>query len=159
MIMTQSLKETNQLFQEAYELFKSLEIHNYSKIVGMNNYEKYSKQCNGLIMANKMPWHLKAARVHDHLVKELKLDNKYQTFKSGDKVRIVHLKIPNKYNVKTIGFRDTFPTEFKDIFHIDYELMFIKNFFSEIESFYQVVNWKLRKPNENVKVELEDLFS
>jgi len=36
--------------------------------------------------------------------------------------------------------------------------MFDKLIYNAIEAFFKSVNWKLRKPNENVKVELEDFF-
>jgi len=159
MILTQSLSETNDLYMEAYELFKGLEVHNYAKISGMNNYEIAAKKCTALTTIKGMPFHLKAAYFHDYVCKDLTLDSKYQEFKSGDKVRIVQLKTPNRYNIKMIGFRDKFPKEFEEIFIIDHELMFLKIFFKAIQGFYDVVNWKLRKPNENVKIELEDFFS
>jgi DNA polymerase elongation subunit (family B) len=159
MILSQSLRETNDLFMEAYELFKELEVHNYAKIVGMKNYEVSARKCNGLTTIKGMPYHLKAAYFHDYVIKDLKLDSKYQEFKSGEKVRIVQLKTPNRYNLKIIAFRDKYPKEFEDIFIIDHELMFLKIFFKSIKGFYDVVNWTLRKPNENVKIELEDFFS
>jgi hypothetical protein len=125
----------------------------------MNNYEKYSKLCNGLQTAPKMPFALKAAYHHDFIVEKLGLVAKYQKFKSGDKVRIVYVKKPNTYNLTTIGFKEDYPEEFKKIFEVDYEKMFDKMIYSSIEGFYEVAKWKLRKPNENVKIELEDFLS
>ncbi len=159
MIMSQSMTQTNELYLEAYELFKGLETHNVATILGMNNYEVSAAKCSGIVTHKGMCWHIKAAYFHDHVIKELNLESKYQAFKSGEKVRIVHLKIPNRYNIKTIGFRDKYPKEFEDIFLIDHEKMFLKMFFSEIKGFYEVVNWKLRKPNESLRIELEDFFS
>lgn len=158
MIHTKSLKLTNDLFNEAYEIFKKLPNESISKISGMNNYEQYSAKCNGLQVVKKMPPNLKSAYFHDHLVKELGLESKYQLFRSGDKVRSLYIKTPNRYNIKNIGFKDNYPKEFDEFFEVDHELMFMKMFFDKIEIFYEAVNWKLRKPNENVKVELEDLF-
>ena len=71
---------------------------------------------------------------------------------------MVKVKKPNQYNIDTIGFKGKFPEEFKTIFRIDYETMFNKVFFAAIGRFYEAVGWKLRKPNENVKIELEDFF-
>lgn len=36
--------------------------------------------------------------------------------------------------------------------------MFAKIFHAAIERFYNAVGWKLRKPSENLTIELEDLF-
>lgn len=159
MILTKSLSETNQLFNEAYELYKKLPIESIAKISGMNNYEKYSGKCNGLQIVSKMPSNLKSAYHHDYIVDQLGLTAKYDKFKSGDKVKSVYVTSPNKYNIKNIGFKENYPNEFKEIFLVDYEKMFDKMFFAAIERFYDAVGWKLRKPNENVKIELEDFLS
>ena len=83
---------------------------------------------------------------------------KYEKFKSGDKVRMVYVKKPNKYNLEMIGFKGDWPEEFDNIFTVDFEKMFSKVFHAAIERFYKAVGWKLRKPSENLTVELDDLF-
>jgi hypothetical protein len=105
-----------------------------------------------------MPSHLKAAYFHDLIVDQNGWSSKYDKFKTGDKVRMVYVKAPNKYNLKMIGFKGEWPEEFNDIFHVDYEKMFGKVFHAAIERFYEAVGWKLRKPSENLTVELTDLF-
>ena len=49
--------------------------------------------------------------------------------------------------------------EFKDLFKPDYDKMFEKILFQGIERFYVCVGWNIRKPADNVRVELFDLFS
>jgi hypothetical protein len=51
------------------------------------------------------------------------------------------------------------PAEFQQIFEIDYELMFSKIVFSVVERFYNRVGWIARKPNEQIKTDLFDLFA
>ena len=58
-----------------------------------------------------------------------------------------------------IGFKSTYPSEFGEIFTIDYEKMFVKILYAAIERFYDAVGWTLRKPNESVKIELQDFLS
>lgn len=159
MILTRDLGTTNKLFNEAYEIFKGLPIESVAKISGMNNYEQYSSKCSGPQMVKGMPYALKAAYMHDHINKQLGIDGVYDKFKSGDKVRIVYVKKPNKYNIDSIGFRESFPEEYSKIFTVDYEKMFDKIIYKAIERFYDSVNWKLRKPNENLRIELEDFLS
>ena len=36
--------------------------------------------------------------------------------------------------------------------------MFEKILFNSIERFYESVNWRIRKPTDNVRTELDDLF-
>jgi DNA polymerase elongation subunit (family B) len=158
LILDLDLKKSNEIFNEAYEVFKTLPYHSICHISGMNNYEEYSSKCDGLKMALKMPPALKAAYRHDYVVKQLNLGSKYPKFKSGDKVRYLQLKTPNKYNMETIAFHGQFPKEFEEIFIVDKEKMFNKIFFAAIERFYEAVKWVLRKPSENLRVELDDLF-
>lgn len=158
MITTQSLKKTNEVFMEAYETFKNLDVEVIYKNSSINNYEEYAKQCNGFDTVKGMPAHVKAAYYHDLIVDSLNLESKYPKFKSGEKVKSVYLKIPNKYGIDCIGFKGKYPEEFKNEFEVDYEKMFDKIFYAAIEEFYNSVNWVLRKPNENVKIELEDFF-
>lgn len=159
MVMTKDLKTTNDLFMEAYETFKSLDVEAIYKNSGINKYEEYSKKCSGFTTIKGMPNHVKAAYYHDTLVDALKISSKYPKFKSGDKVKMVCLKTPNKYGIDIIGFKDKYPPEFESIFTIDYEKMFGKIFYSAIERCYEAVGWILRKPNENVKIELENFLS
>ncbi len=158
MITSQSLKETNDMFNEAYEEFKNLSIAEISKISSMNNFAEYSSRCNGMNTVKGMPSHLKAAYFHDMIMEQNGWGSKYEKFKSGDKVRMVYVKKPNKYNLDMIGFKGDWPEEFDNIFTVDFEKMFSKVFYAAIERFYRAVGWKLRKPSENLTVELDDLF-
>lgn len=158
MVRSQDLNETNEAFKEAYEAFKKLDVKSIYKNSSMNNYEEYVSKCKGFTTVKGMPAHLKAAHYHDLVVEKLGLDKKYQKFRSGDKVKSVYLKTPNKYGIDMIGFKGNYPKEFEEIFEVDYEKMFGKILYAAIETIYDVVNWRLRKPNENVKLELENFL-
>jgi len=159
MIMSQSLQKTNDAFLKAYEIFKGLGVESIYKNSSVNNYEKYFNKCSDMQTAKGMPAHAKAAYYHDIILDKMELSHKYEKFKSGDKVKSVYVKTPNRYGVEMIGFKGVYPIEFDEFFDVDYEKMFGKILYSAIERFYDSVNWKLRKPNENVRVELEDFFS
>lgn len=159
MILSKDLHSTNQLFADAYEIFKSLPIEEISSISGMNNLEEYSKKCKGFQTAKGMPVALKCAYHHDRIMEQLGADGKYEKFRSGDKIRMVLVKQPNKYNIDRIGFKGKYPKEFSDIFQVDYEKMFVKIFYAAIKRFYDAVGWKLRMPSDNVVAELDELFS
>jgi len=159
MVLTQDKTTTNELYLEAYKMFKQLGVESVYKNSGINNYEQYAKKCSEFTTCKGMPSHVKAAYYHDLLVDRLNLTSKYETFKSGEKVKMAYLKTPNKYGIDIIGFKSKYPPEFDEYLTIDYEKMFSKIFFAAIERFYDAVNWKLRKPNENVKIELEDFLS
>ena len=87
-----------------------------------------------------------------------KIDGKCETITSGDKIRYLYVEKQNKYGITTIGFKYDYNDVFKSLFKVDYVLMFEKILFNSIERFYDSVNWRIRKPTDNVKTELDDLF-
>lgn len=157
-VSTKSLKSANALFENAYQTFKKLSPTEIAKVQNMNDYEKHGNKSDGFNTAKGMTGHVKAAHYYNVMLDKLDLTGKYEKFKSGEKVRQVDLVTPNKYGIDRIGFKDKFPVEFNDIFKIDYEKAFVKVLFAPIETIYNCVGWVLRKPNENVRVELDDLF-
>lgn len=159
MVMERSLEKTNKLFFEAYDTFKKLPIETQSRLSGLNTFYKYEKDCDKFRTAKGMQAQMRAAHYHNVLLDELQLTAKYQKLKTGDKIRYIAVKKPNKYNIDLVGYMGKFPKEFTEIFDIDHDIMFDDLLFKSIEKLYVVVNWKLRKPNENVKIELEDFLS
>ena len=159
MLSTKSLKETNKLLNEAYETFKTLSPQEIAFVTGIKNYDKYASQSRGLQTVKGMPVHVKAAYYHNLINKEIGINNKVEDITSGDKLRYVYLQKPNKFNIENIGFKYDYPSEFEELFSVDYEKMFEKIMFNTISRFYESVDWQIRRPAENVQTELFDLFS
>ena len=153
------MSETNKILNETYDIFKELKPEELAFVMGVKGYEKYAVSCNEFTTVKSMPIHVKSAYFYNLLLDKLKTGNKYESLGSGDKVRYMYLEKPNKYGLESIGFKYDYPSEFNDVFKIDYDKMFEKILFQGIERFYDCVGWKIRKPAENVQVELFDLFS
>ena len=158
MLMSQSLKKTNDILTEAYNAFKGLPAEDIAFVMGIKGYEKYASKCTDFSIASRTPIHVKAAYLHNHINKLLNISTKYEEINSGDKIRYVYVQTPNKYGIDVIGFKYTFPEEYINILKIDYEKMFEKILYSSIERFYDSVSWQIRKPSDNVTCELFDLF-
>ena len=126
--------------------------------MGVKGYEKYAVQCKQFETCKGMPIHVKSAYFYNLMLDMLKTGNKYEKLSSGDKVRYLYIEQPNKYRLDTIGFKYDFPEEFDTLYKVDYEKMFEKILFQGIERFYNNVGWTIRKPSNNVQVELFDLF-
>tara|TARA_R100001079_G_scaffold108320_1_gene78571 strand:- start:459 stop:3026 length:2568 start_codon:yes stop_codon:yes gene_type:complete len=159
MLSTQSLKETNSILNETYEVFKSLSPEELAFVMGVKGYEKYASQSNEFNTCKGMPIHVKSAYYYNELLDKLNTGNKYESISTGDKVRYMYVEQPNKFGLDSIGFKYEYPEEFNSIFKPDYDKMFEKILFQAIERFYENVNWTIRKPSENVQVELFDLFA
>lgn len=159
MLSTQSLPKTNKVFNEAYETFKTLSHEEIAFVMGIKGYEKHAVQCRDWQTVKGMPVHSKSAYYYNQMLEKLGTGNKYENISSGDKVRFIYIETPNKYGLKSMGFKYEWPTEFDELFKIDYEKMFDKILFQSIARFYESVGWSIRKPSENVQTELLDLFS
>jgi len=156
MLLTQSQNQTNKLLNETFEVFKSLAPEEIAFVMGIKGYEKYEPLCKEFLVAKGMPIHVKSAYYHNLIMS--KIDGKSETITSGDKIRYLYVEKQNKYGITTIGFKYDYNPEFQNLFTIDYVLMFEKILFNSIERFYDSVNWRIRKPTDNVKTELDDLF-
>jgi DNA polymerase elongation subunit (family B) len=158
MLLTKSQAETNKVLNETYDIFKGLSIQDVAFVMGLKGYEKYAVKCSDFDTTKSMPLHVKSSYYHNLLLDKLKLDKKYEKLSSGEKVRYLYVETPNKYMIESIAFKNEFPEEFNQYFKIDYDTMFDKILFQAIERFYEAVNWRIRKPKDNVQTELFDLF-
>jgi DNA polymerase elongation subunit (family B) len=159
MMVSQNRKATNDVVNEAYEVFKSLKPEELAYTSGMSDYDKYASKSREMNMPKGTPVHVKSAHAYNTLIKNLNIENKYEVLQSGDKVRWMYIKHPNKYNMQSIAFKYYYPQEFVEAFEPDYEKMFEKIVFSVVERFYAAVRWSAHKPNEQVKSDLLDLFA
>jgi DNA polymerase elongation subunit (family B) len=117
---------------------------------GTDNIEKY--------MTNKSykkgcPMHVRGAILYNSFLKEKNLNKKFETVKSGDKIKFLHLKLPNPIRENIISFPNILPKQLGLDQYIDYETQFNKVFLSPIDSILEAIGWNA------VKVDtLEDFF-
>jgi hypothetical protein len=103
MLLTKDLAITNKIFNETYDIFKSLSVEDIAFVMGVKGYEKYSSLCDGYRTAKHMPIHVKAAYFYNLLLDRFNTGKKYEKISSGDKVRYFYAKQPNKFGISTIG--------------------------------------------------------
>jgi len=158
MITTKSLAETNKVFTETYETFKTLPVEDIASVMGIKGYEKYAANSKEFNTVKRMPIHVKAAYYHNLLLEKFNIERKYESIASGDKIRYFYVRKPNKYGISVIGYKYYYPKEFAEIFEPDYEFIFKKIIFQVIERFYEAVNWRLKDPAMAVQTDLFDLL-
>lgn len=158
MLMTRDYTKTTEMFNKAYEVFKSLSTKEVAFTMGITDYDKYASQCKDFTTVKRMPIHVKAAYFYNLMLERLGLSAKYEKINSGDKVRYFYTSKPNKFGLDAIAFKYTFPEEFKDIFQVNYEKMFEKIVYSAINRFYESVNWQIKDPSNNSQTDLLDLL-
>jgi len=158
MLTTKSLTETNKIFNETYEVFKTLPVEDIASVMGVKGYEKYASNSKEFNTVKRMPIHVKAAYYHNLLLEKFNIERKYESIASGDKIRYFYVRKPNKYGISVIGYKYYYPKEFAEIFEPDYEFIFKKIIFQVIERFYEAVNWRLKDPAMAVQTDLFDLL-
>ena len=159
LILTKNYSETNKLFNETYTVFKELPIESYAQVMGVSNYDHYAFKCQGFKTVKGMPHHVKSAYFYNLLLDKLNLKHKYEPIVSGDKIRFIRVEEPNKFGVKSIAYKYTFPEEFKEFLKPDVDMMFEKIVSNVIERFYEAVNFKFAPPGQQLKANLFELFS
>jgi DNA polymerase elongation subunit (family B) len=91
------------------------------------------------------PMHVRGALLHNHYIRERKLDNKYSIIQNGDKIKFVHLKKANPIRENVIAFNNEFPYELGLDKYIDYELQFNKAFLEPVKGILDSIGWNVEK--------------
>jgi len=112
---------------------------------GVNSLEEYSDP--SLIYKKGTPIAVKGALVYNHLLQKMKLDKKYTSIISGEKIKFLYLKEPNSTGIKVISFPSTIPKEFKLADKVDYNLQFEKTFLDPLTTILDVIGWHSEKTN------------
>jgi len=137
---TKDYHATQKAYREAFDKFKKLNITEMAFPRGIKNLEEYAKRADGFTVGKGTPIHCKAAIYYNKLIKDLGIDNKYETIHSGDKIKFFYTD-KNKYGISVIGFLQQYPIEFE--ITANYEKMFEKTVFSSVERLYDALGWRV----------------
>jgi DNA polymerase elongation subunit (family B) len=150
-------KEIENILKDTYEQYQIMSIEDLAMPRSLNGYDKYFNKSSEFKMGKGTPIHVKGSIYYNLLLKKLSLDKKYESLKSGGKIKFTYV-LPNTYNLKVIAFTGNFPDEFKNILTIDKDLMFEKTVLNPIKRVFEAINWEVRSPLLQEKVDLLDMF-
>lgn len=164
MIVTQDKASTESLLQDLYNKFKEMPLDDIITIQRCNKVKEFEAQLpeiygnniGGIEWPKGTPGHVRAAIHYNILIDKLDIKG-IEKVKSGDLAKIIYVH-KNKYNIDKIGYLDIWPSEFNDIFQIDYKTTFIKTVFDEIKRIYKSVGWSSFNPAEDFGCSMLDLF-
>jgi DNA polymerase elongation subunit (family B) len=100
---------------------------------------KYSDSAGKCIKGT--PIQSRAAILYNRMLKENKLEKKYQIAQEGDKIKIVYLKEPNPLREKIIGWVSKLPPEFGLHPYIDYDIQYEKTFLNPVVNVLDAISW------------------
>ena len=116
-----------------------------------NNITKFRN--NVTLYQKGTPMHIRASILFNHLLREKKLEKKYNAINNGEKIKYFNLTLPNPAGENVIAFINEFPREFELTQYIDYDTMFEKAFLDPLKVILKTIGWN----TEHVST-LEDFF-
>lgn len=155
---------TNNELIDHYNKFKdefmAAEIMRIAKPSGISDIDKYQNpdftikeyefvfdEKRGHVVKKKVtiPYHVRGAITYNRLVRDMKLQNKYEYIRSGAKIKLLALRLPNPINAEVIGFIGELPKEFGLDDYVSRDIQFDKLYKLPLESFTVFNNWTLER--------------
>jgi DNA polymerase elongation subunit (family B) len=154
-LLTQNLKQTNEVYRQGYLDFLTLDPNDIAARTSINNLEKYSEGASLYKYKKGTPSHVKGAIAYNILIKECKLDDKFELIQAGQKVKKLYCA-KNKYGLDAITYTTTLPEEFG--IKIDWDKMFTKLVTQPTERLYDAIGWCLPEIGKEIQTDLFDMF-
>jgi DNA polymerase elongation subunit (family B) len=142
-IMTQTQDDLHKFIEQFRNEFKELPVEDISFPRSVNGLTEYGDAAN--IFKKGTPIHVKGALVYNHLLRELKLNKRYQEIQEGEKIKFVYLKQPNIFNNNTLAFISALPKKLGAEQYIDYDLQFEKSFLEPLDIILSAIDWQSEK--------------
>jgi len=140
-MMNQGELPMREFIEDFYEKFKKMPFESIAFPRGCSNIDKYVS--SSTIYTKGTPAHVKGAILFNHYVSKMKLKNKYELIRNGDKIKFCYLIEHNPIGEKVIGSLNYLPKEFNLENFIDYEEMFNKTFRDPIEAICDKIDWSI----------------
>jgi len=154
-LLTQNLKHTNEVYRKGYEDFLKLDPNDVAARTSINNLEKYAEGASLAKFKDKTPSHVKGAIAYNILIKQHKIDDKFESIQTGQKVKKLYCT-KNKYGLDAITYTSVLPTEFG--LSPDWDRMFMKLVTQPTERLYEAIGWSLPEIGKEVQTDLFDMF-
>ena len=154
-LLTQDFKQTNETYRQSYTSFQKLDPNDIAARTSINNLEKYAEGASLYKFKNATPSHVKGAIAYNILIKELKIDDKYEAVQTGQKVKKLYCA-KNKYGLDAITYVSVLPEEFG--IKIDWDKMFSKLVTQPTERLYDAIGWTLPEIGKEIQTDLFDMF-
>jgi len=146
-IMTGDEKSAQDYIADFREKFKSMPFEDVAFPRSISDLAKYRVMGKDLVVPKGTPIHVRGGLLYNHLLKEHKLEKRYEQVKDGEKIKFCYLKEPNPARQNVLSIISTLPKEFGLNNYIDYDLQFDKAFLEPLKVILNAVGWSPEKTN------------
>lgn len=87
------------------------------------------------------PIHVRGSLLYNKLIKDNKLQKRYELVENGNRIFFTYMKLPNPIQENVLAFPDVMPEEFKLNNYIDYDKQFDKTFVEPLKLILDAVGW------------------
>lgn len=135
-------EETFQNFNAKFkEEFKTLPFEKVAFPRGISELSKYDNKNSVTLYPKGTPIHVRGSLVYNHLLREKKLEKKYQSISDGDKIKFCYMKIPNPTRENVLSVLNVLPKEFGVEKYIDYDTQFEKAYLEPLKIIVNTFGW------------------
>jgi len=151
-IMRTDEASVQKFIRDAKEYFKTLPAEDIAFPRSANNLDKYVDHAN--IYRKGTPIHIRGSLLFNTHLERHDVQAKYERIHSGEKVKFLYLKKPNRLFENVVAFKDVLPEEFNIRDAVDYDTQFEKAFVEPIRTILDAVGWQVER-----RATLEDFFA
>jgi DNA polymerase elongation subunit (family B) len=133
-------KQTQQYIQSFRNTFDALPPEEKAFPRGVSSLKKYMD--SKTLYRKGTPINSRAAILYNNLLKQHKLENKYEAIKEGEKIKYIYLDPKNPMRQDVIAFSQVLPPEFGLHRYIDNTTQFEKSFLDPAKIILNAIGWK-----------------
>lgn len=123
------------------EEFNKLPFEDVAFPRGVSELTKYEESGSTNLYSKGTPIHVRGSLLYNHLLKQKKLDKKYQAIRDGDKIKFCYMKLPNPLQENVFSVQNVLPKEFGLEKYIDYETQFEKAYLEPLKIIVHTFGW------------------
>ena len=144
--------ETQKFIADFRNRFAALPAEEKAFPRGVSSVKDY--QDSKTIYKKGTPINSRAAILYNHMLKQTKMENKYERIQDGEKIKYIHLNPRNPLREDVMGFYTVLPPEFGLHQYIDNDKQFEKAFLDPAKLILDAIGWRAEET-----ASLEDFFS
>ena len=142
-LMREGEKPLREYVDEFEKRFREMPFEDVAFPRGCRFVNKWSSASD--IYKKGTPIHVRGALLYNHMLKEKKLENKFESIYEGEKIKFCYMKLPNPVRENVFAVPSVLPPELGLQDYIDYEKQFAKSFKEPLNNICEAIGWRLEK--------------